>query len=171
MSKKLKSSYLRVKNTVIVLIFIGILLVGKTILGAKAQKIETNLADFSLEERLAISQENTLLSLTTPLNPEPKVVKKVNVIITGYSSNQFETDDSPYITAAGTWVREGVIANNGLPLGTKVRIPELYEDKIFVVEDRMSWKKGKYHVDVWFSSYQEAKSFGAQRTYIEVLEG
>ncbi|KPJ73730.1 hypothetical protein AMJ48_00310 [Parcubacteria bacterium DG_74_1] len=74
------------------------------------------------------------------------------------------------MTAAGTGVREGVIANNLLPFGTKVRLPEIYGDKIFVVEDRMNSRVGYYHVDIWLPSYRDALNFGSKRTYIEVLE-
>jgi len=42
--------------------------------------------------------------------------------------------------------------------------------KFFVVEDRMSAKKGYYHVDIWFPSKEQAIRFGAFKTYIEVLE-
>jgi 3D (Asp-Asp-Asp) domain-containing protein len=124
----------------------------------------------NLEEKLAISEENSLISLTNPANPDPKVVRKMNVIVTAYSSTVLETDETPLITASGTGVKDGIVANNLLPFGTRIRIPEVYGDKIFKVEDRMSWKSGNYHVDIWFSSYLEAKSFGAKRTYIEVLE-
>ncbi|MDP3763975.1 MAG: hypothetical protein Q8Q92_05090 [bacterium] len=117
-------------------------------------------------EFLAI-EGNSLLP--SSLLPEPRVVKTVKIIVTAYSSSVFETDDTPTITAAGTEVRDGIIANNLLPFGTKVRMPELYGDKIFVVEDRMNRRKGNYHFDVWFSSYGEAKNFGAQNTYLEVL--
>ena len=102
--------------------------------------------------------------------PEPKVIRTVKVIVTAYSASVLETDDTPTITAAGTKVRDGIIANNLLPFGTKVRLPELYGDKIFVVEDRMNRRKGYYHFDIWFPSHREAKSFGAQNTYLEVLE-
>jgi len=101
--------------------------------------------------------------------PEPKVVRTVKVIVTAYSSTLDQTDETPEITAAGTNVRDGIIANNLLPFGTKVRLPGLYGDKIFVVEDRMNRKKGYYHFDIWFPSYREAKNFGAQNTYLEVL--
>lgn len=113
-------------------------------------------------------QENSLLP--SSLLPEPKVAKTIKVIITAYSSTPEETDDTPFITAAGTTVRDGIIANNLFPFGTKIRIPELYGDKVFTVEDRMSSKKGYYHFDIWFSSKQGAKDFGAKLTQIEVLE-
>jgi len=34
----------------------------------------------------------------------------------------------------------------------------------------MNWKKSNYHLDIWFPEYIQAKNFGAQRAYIEVLE-
>jgi 3D (Asp-Asp-Asp) domain-containing protein len=125
----------------------------------------------SNQTELVVLESNTLAPITTYFDPGPKVVEKLPVVVTAYSSSVWETDDNPYITAAGTWVRDGIVANNLLPFGTKVRLPEIYGEKVFVVEDRMNWTKGKYHVDIWFPSYWEAKSFGAKRTYIEILEG
>ncbi len=102
-----------------------------------------------------------------------EVVKKIKMIVTGYSSTPDQTDDTPFTTASGKHVADGIIANNMLPFGTKVRIsgiPEL-ENKIFTVEDRMHPRMGKNHVDVWFPTYKEAKEFGAKyRINIEVLE-
>ncbi|OQX00583.1 hypothetical protein BWK69_01165 [Candidatus Parcubacteria bacterium A4] len=108
--------------------------------------------------------------MTSPSNPEPQVIRELNVIVTAYSSTVMETDDTPFITAAGTMVKEGIIANNLLPFGTKIKIPELYGDKIFIVEDRMAERKGNYHFDIWFPSYWEALNFGAKNTIVEVLE-
>lgn len=116
-----------------------------------------------------IVQENSILPVS-PL-PDPKVVERVKVIATAYSSSPDETDDEPFITAAGTYVRDGIVANNLLPFGTRIRIPELYGDKVFVVEDRMNRKKGSYHFDIWFPSKKEALQFGAKNIYVEILEG
>ena len=118
--------------------------------------------------KLQIIQGNSILA-NSPL-PYLKVARTIKVITTAYSSTPEQTDNDPFVTAAGTGVRDGIVANNLLPFGTKIRIPELYGDKIFVVEDRMSWKKGNYHVDIWFASLGEAKNFGAKFTYVEVLE-
>ena len=142
-----------------------------------AQLVEADLvegpAEFTakdLEDNLITIQGNSLVGVGDFSTPE-KVVKKINVIATGYSSSPEETDGDPFTTASGTKVREEIIANNLLPFGTKVRIPEIYGDQVFVVEDRMHWKKGYYHIDIWFPSKEEAEKFGAKRTYIEVLEG
>ena len=99
-----------------------------------------------------------------------KVIKKIKMVVTAYSSTPEQTDNTPFITSSGKNVADGIVANNMLPFGAKIRIPELYGDKIFVVEDRMHQRKGKYHLDIWLPEYLQAKKFGAKITYIEVLE-
>ena len=120
------------------------------------------------EERLVLTQTNTLLPVTSPLGPE-RIVDTMRVTITAYSSTPDQTDDSPFTTASGKRVRDGIVAANMLPLGTKIKIPELYGDKVFVVEDRMHARNyGK--VDIWFPSRGEAKYFGVKIATIVVLE-
>ena len=99
-----------------------------------------------------------------------KAVKKIKVTLTAYASVPEETDDTPFITASGKYVADGIIANNMLPFGTKVRIPDLYGDKIFVVEDRMNKKKSDYHFDIWMPSESSALNFGVKTVDIEILE-
>ena len=119
--------------------------------------------------KLVIFGGNSLAAVSNPLNEQVNQVRKVRVVVTAYSSTPWETDGNPYITASGNWVEDGIVANNMLPFGTKVRIPELFGDKVFVVEDRMSWKKASNHFDLWMPSYWEAKNFGVAYTYAEVL--
>ena len=134
----------------------------------EAEKTALGLNDIS---GLIIPQGNSLSPLSNPNNPEPKVVRKLLVVATAYSSTVWQTDDTPHITAAGTRVRDGIVANNILPFGTRIRIPDLYGNKIFMVEDRMSWKKGNHQIDIWFPEYWQAKNFGAKTILIEILEG
>ncbi len=171
------------------LVFLGILIVEMSFLALSIQKGKEEESKLSsslfagsreaglfleenvfTQEKLLLFNENTLISVANPFNPEPKIVKKLQVIVTAYSSTVCQTDSDPFITAAGTWVRKGIVANNKYPFGTKIRIPEIFGDEVFVVEDRMHWRKGHYHVDVWFPEYLEAFNFGVKRTYIEVLE-
>ena len=126
----------------------------------------SNQAVEELGRELVFVQENSLLAISSP---KPQTVKTIKVLATAYSSSIWETDDTPYLTAACTMVREGVVANNLLPFGTKIRIPDLYGSQIFVIEDRMRWDRSNYQIDIWFPSHQEAKNFGAKTTYIEVL--
>jgi len=162
------------QNLLIIAIIAGILFSVSPYWTFRASQAEANLAQVSVAESLgeiAMIEENSLLPLSKHLNPEPQPVRKIRVVVTGYSSTIDQTDSDPFITAAGTQVREGIVANNYLPMGTKIRIPELFGEKVFVVEDRMSWEKGNYHFDIWFPDYWQALNFGAKITYIEILGG
>ena len=98
-----------------------------------------------------------------------EVARTINVVVTAYNSLPDQTDDTPFITASDKHVADGIVAINGMKFGTKVRFPDLFGDKVFVVEDRMHPRKGIYHADIWFESYDDAKNFGAKYTKIEVL--
>lgn len=89
-------------------------------------------------------------------------------VITAYSSTVWETDSSPFITAAGTHVRDGIVAANTLPFGTKIMIPDLFGDKVFTVEDRMA-KKNQHKIDIWFPTTHEARQFGVRQAQVLVL--
>jgi len=169
MKFNIKNAIFRVKNTLISLIMIGILAIG----GLEITRPQTSEADFLLDNyayltNLAMAQDNTLLSKSNSVQSS-QVKKRVKMVITAYSSTPGETDSTPFITASGSIVEDGIVANNLLPFGSKIRIPELYGDKIFVVEDRMNQKKGNYHLDIWFDNQPEAKKFGSELTYVEVL--
>lgn len=102
------------------------------------------------------------------------VVKSVSThVITAYNSEPGQTDDSPCITANGFNVcdhgEEDTIAANFLKFGTKVRIPELFGDRIFIVRDRMN-QKHPNRVDVWMKEKPAAIKFGVKTAKIEVLE-
>jgi 3D (Asp-Asp-Asp) domain-containing protein len=93
-----------------------------------------------------------------------------NFVVTSYTSSVEETDDTPYVTASGTFVRPGVAASNVLPFGTKFRVPELFGDMVFVIEDRMNSRyNGKNWVDIWFDNKTEAQVFGKKVSEIEIL--
>jgi 3D (Asp-Asp-Asp) domain-containing protein len=132
------------------------------------------------EENLVIIQQNTILPISSPLvvqkpkakiiqAPKLMVIERKKMTITAYSSTPDQTDDTPFITASNTWVRKGIVANNFYPFGTKIRIPKFFGDKVFVVEDRMHWRKSNYHIDIWFPSRQEAINFGITKAYVEIL--
>lgn len=88
--------------------------------------------------------------------------------VTAYSSTVWQTDANPFITAAGTRVRNGIVAANTLPFGTKIMIPEVFGKKVFTVEDRMA-PKNHHKIDIWFPTVQEAREFGVKRAKILVL--
>jgi 3D (Asp-Asp-Asp) domain-containing protein len=105
-------------------------------------------------------------------NDKEKVVNNLKsfvVWITAYNSTFDQTDDTPFITASNKFVRDGIVASNFLPFGTKIKIPSLFGDKIFVVEDRMRQDKNN-HIDIWMEDISKAKEFGIKRAKIFIVE-
>lgn len=107
--------------------------------------------------------------------PHFTVISTHEVRATGYSSTPDQTDDTPFITASGTYVRDGIIAANfqingkRVPFGTLVRIPEIYGEKVFVVEDRMN-ARYRNNIDIWFPERNIARLFGSKNVLIEIVE-
>lgn len=151
-------------NTPLIGSILAGILVGICLLGIVMPKV-TN-ADF------ANTQNASYVAKAT--NEAKKVKQTIKVVITAYSSSWDETTGIPgvdgLITASGKAVRDGIVANNMLPLGTKIKIPSLYGDKIFVVEDRMNRRKSNYHFDIWFPTKQQALNFGVKTAEIQVIE-
>lgn len=95
----------------------------------------------------------------------PSYVMKV--VATAYNSVPGQTDDTPFITANGTHVHNGIIAANFLPMGTLVKIPAYYGDQVFIVADRMNKRYDK-RIDIWMEGIPEARQFGMRTVAIEV---
>lgn len=142
-------------------------------LGTLSSVIVSDAAPTSETVDVALANESDALLNQSPVatadsDIAPDVKRKVTATITAYSSEVRQTDDTPFITASGTHVRYGVVAANWLPIGTRVRIPEIYGDQIFVVEDRMN-KRHTDRLDVWLPTRAEAIRFGLRSAEVEVL--
>lgn len=173
------TSLLKAKSpsiTLIIALFLISLILSKSpIPSIKAHSIDTS----DSAKDLYVIQENSLASISSPslatLFPslgykESGIKGKMQVVITAYNSTPEQTDSTPFITASGKNVEDGIIANNLLPFGTKIKIPALFGDKVFEVQDRMNWRKPDNQIDIWFSDYNEAKNFGVKQAYIEIIE-
>ncbi len=100
---------------------------------------------------------------------EEKPDRTIDAVITAYTSTRGQTDDDPFTAASGKRVHDGMIAANGLPFGTQIKIPALYGDKIFVVEDRMNKRYGLGRMDIWLDTTRaEAMKFGVKRLKVEI---
>ncbi len=124
-----------------------------------------------------------------PVSGEREARRVMSVVATAYSSDPYQTDSTPCLPAMNfdlcEAAEEGVvdtIAANFLPLGTKVRFPELYGDKVFTVRDRMNARyNGTNRIDFYkaqldadgnvdnVASKQEAIDFGVQRITMEIF--
>ena len=89
------------------------------------------------------------------------------VPVSAYNSEPGQTDSTPFVTANGTHVRDGIVAANFLKFGTKVKIPQLFGDKEFVVADRMNARYGQA-LDVWMPDKAQARQLGRRHVMIEV---
>ena len=107
---------------------------------------------------------DSLMGMNESLPP-----KTMRVVLTAYSSTPDQTDNSPFITASNTHIRDGIVAANFLAFGTKVKIPSLFGDKVFTVEDRMA-KKHNDKMDIWFPERYLAKNFGVKEADVMILE-
>ncbi|MBI2984152.1 MAG: 3D domain-containing protein [Candidatus Kerfeldbacteria bacterium] len=87
----------------------------------------------------------------------------ITVQLTAYASVPQHTDSTPWITASGSRPRFGTLAHNGLPFGTVVRLPEVFGNQTFTVEDRMNERYGDEYADVWLPTDAEAHAFRVRR--------
>jgi 3D (Asp-Asp-Asp) domain-containing protein len=176
-------------------LFFAPVLADEAVEQAKAETNNNEIANIE-EEIITISLVKDQNSSETPLavgqviaftsqevvassTPEKTPVKEIKVIrtsthtITAYNSEPNQTDGDPCTTANGYNVckagREDTIAANFLKFGTKVMIPELFGDRVFVVRDRMN-KRHANRVDVWMKDYDDAVHFGVKVAKIQVIE-
>ncbi len=100
----------------------------------------------------------------------PIVIRTIRMAATAYNSLPGQTDGSPFVTASGSCVHDGIVASNAFPIGTKIRLPELFGDKVFTVEDRMN-ERYTNHVDIWMTSPEDARAFGLKHDVkLEVIQ-
>lgn len=109
----------------------------------------------------AIQNENKETGKLALANLVETPDRVMQVSMTAYNSLPEQTDSNPFETAMGTTTRHGIVAMNGIPLGTYIKIPELYGDEIFIVEDRMNARYTN-RVDIWMENYSDARQFGVK---------
>jgi 3D (Asp-Asp-Asp) domain-containing protein len=154
---------------------------------ARTEKLET-FADFKAASEIngVKSASISTIAVAAEVVKDYKVanIKPVKIIkvvkdhgyhhMTAYTSEVAQTDADPCTTANGynlckTGVIEDTVAANFLKFGTKVKIPELFGDRIFVVRDRMN-SRYPDRLDVWFKSKPAALKFGIRNARVEVVE-
>lgn len=126
-----------------------------------------------LEDEHASLLANAMAPVNSPEGGIQKTIRKFQFVqVSGYNSEVAQTDDSPFITANGTHVRDGIVAANHLPFNTAIKFKNcgsIDEDKIFIVTDRMN-KRYQNNVDIWFESKADALKLGRRTCQIEVIQ-
>ncbi|MBP9762778.1 3D domain-containing protein [Patescibacteria group bacterium] len=167
-------------NQVVVSTFFVLFLVISPISSAQAQTVPVT----EISSTVVTSTEVTELPDQPDMRSEigePAVIeivrpdrlatlKTYSISVTGYNSEEGQTDSTPFTTADGSTVGDGIIAANFLPFNTKVRFPELFGDRVFEVHDRMN-PRYNLRADVWMANKSDALKFGVKRNIkIEVIE-
>jgi 3D (Asp-Asp-Asp) domain-containing protein len=139
--------------------------------GWSFDKIYSSLQSKATESSVSISQNNSVVAQASQVATKKKIKstpKTFLVTASAYSSSIDQTDSTPFITASNTFVRDGIIAANFLPMGTRIKIPQLFGDKQFIVEDRMN-SRYWYNIDLWFADRDSAIKFGRRQVVIEIV--
>lgn len=127
-------------------------------------------------------QASTVTSVTNPAasTAKSKVPPKTYVVsASGYNAVRGQTDASPCRAASGLNICTtdlNIVAanicdshgNNIIPLHTAIKIPSLYGDTIFFVEDRMN-KRYCNNIDVLLPDYASAMNLGRRIVRIEIV--
>ena len=142
---------------------------------ASTQNIQTVEAysEFTLEKKVTVKKTVKVTAKPKPVFAKKSIaatndVSSRWVTVTAYSSTVDQCDASPFITASGTRVRDGIIATNLLAFGTKVKFPSMYGDKVFTVEDRTNARFSN-RADIWFATRAEAKQFGIKKLEMVIV--
>jgi 3D (Asp-Asp-Asp) domain-containing protein len=106
----------------------------------------------------------------------PRLLFRIPVTVTGYSSTPDQTDDTPFVTAANTRVRRGVIALSRDLLreftpGAPFAFGDLLEIEgvgTFRVEDTMA-ERYRQRADIWFSTRTAARQWGRRHLSVARL--
>jgi len=104
------------------------------------------------------------LAISTPAETEESV-SEMSGIFTAYNATVSQTDSSPTITASNKKVKDGIVANNCLPFGTKIRV----NDRVFEIQDRMNKRYGCKNFDIYMHEYDDAVTFGKQTLKYELI--
>ena len=116
---------------------------------------------------------NAVAPVNSPVGGLSKALRRTHTVqVSGYNSEVGQTDASPFITAKGIYVRDGIVASNMFPFGTAIKFKNcggIDPDKIFVVEDRMNTRY-QHNVDIWFADHAVAVKFGRRTCQIEVIQ-
>ena len=143
----------------------SLLIIASAVTASIPMTVPSVSAQAVLEDIVAAQPTTTTTAL--PHASDREAPRTMKLSVTAYNSEVGQTDSTPFHTADMTHVRDGIVAANFLPLGTRVKFPEIYGDKEFVIKDRMN-RRYNYRADIWMEHKTDAINFGHQYTTIEI---
>lgn len=102
---------------------------------------------------------------STNISESPSITQEKRGIFTAYNAEIYQTDSDPTITASNQMVRVGIVANNCLPFGTKIKV----NDEVYEVQDRMNKRYGCNYFDIYMCDYYDAIKFGKRILTYEII--
>ena len=150
-----------------------------TIVAEAAPAIDLTTLPYVTKEILQTNDRQRVRPATGGTERSIRGVRKTG-IFTCYTSRVEETDSSPFITASGQRVRNGIIANNCLNFKTKLRINYDFSRKDgntgswrwFEIQDRMNSRYGCNHFDIYWGgeeALESCREFGRKELNYIVL--
>lgn len=145
----------------------------RAVFAASLGSLVSSVSDFFVGEAgLAVAPPKPSFPQMENVDP----VYEMWVLATAYSSDVWQTDSTPCKPAMpnfdlcehfGQYGVADTIAANFLPLGKRVEFIDAEEFGLapsqYVVRDRMNAKyNGTVRIDIWMSTYEEAKTFGVR---------
>ena len=107
-----------------------------------------------------------ILGLSNKADTEKNLVaQQQKGVFTAYTASVDETDSEPTITASNQKVRRGIIANNCLPFGTRIKV----NGKVYEVQDRMNERYGCDIFDIYMCDHPDAVEFGKKVLLYEII--
>lgn len=159
---------------VIAIIILIFLILGFIALGTKLDNQNANLIDLKnnlmdIKEELQKQNDtlyNAIIDQQKRLDDIFLNSVEKRAVITAYNATIAQTDGNPTITASGQKIREGIVASNCDPFGTKVII----RGKLYEVQDRGAKRHGCNWFDIFMWSMPEAKSFGRRVETVRIIK-
>lgn len=131
-----------------------------------SDSISTNQKNPS-QEKLSVYGSKVKGYSSTKTAKEAVYGKKMDILVTGYSSTPDQCWGDPFITASGARVHVGTMAcPPEYAFGTKIEIDGM---GTYVCEDRGGAIKGN-HFDMWFESRGEALQWGKRIVEARIIQ-
>ena len=106
---------------------------------------------------------------TVPEIPDGEEPEVIQAIVTAYNATVAQCDSTPFVTASGERVREGIVACPiWLSFGSLIEI----DGEVYECQDRMAFvHQNSNRFDIFMWSVDEARTWGKQLKSVKIFNG